>query len=195
MDVSLRVVGELDRQLRSFQGVVQPNNQSADVASDVHHDGASSGDPVVRVGCRGDGRAHVHPTHGNGSGGPRRDGEDMGGDIGGLIVRLDDSWKETELPDRADDPKEDVHTGVWRDTGGQTGCVRYPELHEGSYRYMGQGSRPASGDHRGSGCQQPNLVTELPPRAVVSSRRRRHLHSKVPAIAAALSSSVSTPHA
>ena len=62
---------------------------------------------------------------------------DIGGDIGGLIVRLDDSLEGTELPiEFADDPKRDIHTGVWRrSVGGQTVVVAvYPELREGSYR-------------------------------------------------------------
>jgi len=62
---------------------------------------------------------------------------DIGGDIGGLIVRLDDSLEGTELPiEFADDPKRDIHTGVWRRSlGGQSVVVAvYPELREGSYR-------------------------------------------------------------
>ena len=62
---------------------------------------------------------------------------DIGGDIGGLIVRLDDALEGTELPiEFADDPKRDIHTGVWRRSlGGQTVVVAvYPELREGSYR-------------------------------------------------------------
>jgi hypothetical protein len=62
---------------------------------------------------------------------------DIGGDIGGLIVRLDDALEGTELPiEFADDPKQDIHTGVWRRSlGGQTVVVAvYPELREGSYR-------------------------------------------------------------
>ena len=62
---------------------------------------------------------------------------DIGGDIGGLIVRLDDSLEGTELPiEFADDPKRDIHTGVWRRSlGGQTVVVAvYPELREGNYR-------------------------------------------------------------
>jgi hypothetical protein len=62
---------------------------------------------------------------------------DIGGDIGGLIVRLDDSLEGTELPiEFAEDPKRDIHTGVWRRSlGGETVVVAvYPELREGSYR-------------------------------------------------------------
>ena len=62
---------------------------------------------------------------------------DIGGDIGGLIVWLDDSLEGTELPiEYADDPKRDIHTGVWRRSlGGETVVVAvYPELREGSYR-------------------------------------------------------------
>jgi hypothetical protein len=62
---------------------------------------------------------------------------DIGGDIGGLIVRLDDSLEGTELPiEFTEDPKRDIHTGVWRRSlGGETVVVAvYPELREGSYR-------------------------------------------------------------
>jgi hypothetical protein len=62
---------------------------------------------------------------------------DIGGDIGGLIVRLDDSLEGTELPiEFADDPERDIHTGVWRrELGGETVVVAvYPELREGSYQ-------------------------------------------------------------
>jgi hypothetical protein len=62
---------------------------------------------------------------------------DIGGDIGGLIIRLDDSLEGTELPiEFADDPKRDIHTGVWRRSlGGETVVVAvYPELRQGSYR-------------------------------------------------------------
>ena len=62
---------------------------------------------------------------------------DIGGDIGGLIVRLDDSLEGTELPiEFAEDPQRDIHTGVWcRFLGGQTVVVAvYPELREGSSR-------------------------------------------------------------
>jgi len=68
---------------------------------------------------------------------------DIGGDIGGLIVRLDDALEGTELPiEFADDPKRDIHTGVWRRSlGGQTVVVAvYPELRQGSYRiHPGEG--------------------------------------------------------
>ena len=62
---------------------------------------------------------------------------DIGGDIGGLIVRLDDSLEGTELPiEFADDPQRDIHTGVWRRSLGEETVVVavYPELREGSYR-------------------------------------------------------------
>ena len=88
-----------------------------------------------------DAHEHVHPhgiphTHESiPRGGPVV--MDIGGDIGGLIVRLDDSLEGTELPiEFADDPKRDIHTGVWRRSlGGETVVVAvYPELREGSYR-------------------------------------------------------------
>ena len=62
---------------------------------------------------------------------------DIGGDIGGLIVRLDDSLEGTELPIEFDeDPRRDIHTGVWRRSLGEDTVVVavFPELREGSYR-------------------------------------------------------------
>jgi hypothetical protein len=62
---------------------------------------------------------------------------DIGGDIGALIVRLDDSLEGTELPiEFSEDPERDIHTGVWRRSlGGETVVVAvYPELRQGSYR-------------------------------------------------------------
>ena len=62
---------------------------------------------------------------------------DIGGDIGGLIVRLNESLEGTELPiEFAEDPQRDIHTGVWRRSlGGETVVVAvYPELRQGSYR-------------------------------------------------------------
>ena len=72
---------------------------------------------------------------------------DIGGDIGGLIVRLDDSLEGTDLPiEFAEDPKRDIHTGVWRRIlGDETVVVAvYAELREGSYRI-----RPGT-DHAGA---------------------------------------------
>ncbi|MEO7369440.1 MAG: hypothetical protein ABI949_01980 [Ilumatobacteraceae bacterium] len=68
---------------------------------------------------------------------------DIGGDIGGLIVWLDDSLEGTELPiECSKDPLRDIHTGVWRRAiGAETVVVAvYPELREGTYRIH-------SGDH------------------------------------------------
>jgi hypothetical protein len=62
---------------------------------------------------------------------------DIGGDIGGLIVRFDESLEGTEIPiEFADDPERDIHTGVWRRSIGNESVVVavYPELREGSYR-------------------------------------------------------------
>ena len=62
---------------------------------------------------------------------------DIGDDIGGLIVRLDESLEGTELPiEFDDDPRRDIHTGVWRRSiGGESVVVAvYPELREGRYR-------------------------------------------------------------
>ena len=62
---------------------------------------------------------------------------DIGGDIGGLIVRLDEFLEGTELPiEFVEDPQRDIHTGVWRRSlGGESVVVAvYPELRQGSYR-------------------------------------------------------------
>jgi hypothetical protein len=62
---------------------------------------------------------------------------DIGGDIGGLIVRLDETLEGTELPiEFAEDPQRDIHTGVWRRSLGRETVVVavYPELREGRYR-------------------------------------------------------------
>ena len=62
---------------------------------------------------------------------------DIGGEIGGLIVRLNESLEGTEIPiEFAEDPLRDIHTGVWRRSlGGETVVVAvYPELRQGSYR-------------------------------------------------------------
>ena len=62
---------------------------------------------------------------------------DVGGDIGGLVVLLDESLEGTEIPiEFADDPERDIHTGVWRRSIGSESVVVavYPELREGSYR-------------------------------------------------------------
>jgi hypothetical protein len=61
---------------------------------------------------------------------------DIGGDIGALIVRLDDSLEGTELPiEFADEPQRDIHTGVWRRPIAGNGVVVavFPELREGTY--------------------------------------------------------------
>jgi hypothetical protein len=62
---------------------------------------------------------------------------DIGGDIGALIVRVDDSLVGSELPiEFADDPLRDIHTGVWRRSTGRDSVVVavFPELRAGSYR-------------------------------------------------------------
>ena len=61
---------------------------------------------------------------------------DIGGDIGGLIIRLNESMEGTELPiEFTEDPQRDIHTGVWRRSlGGQSVVVAvYPELRMGRY--------------------------------------------------------------
>ena len=50
VDVAMRVVGELDRQLRAFERVVEPNDQPSDVATDVHHHRPPFGGRFVGVG-------------------------------------------------------------------------------------------------------------------------------------------------
>ena len=75
---------------------------------------------------------------------------DIGGDVGGLIVRLDEVLESTELPiEFADDPRRDIHTGVWRRAlGGESVVVAvFPELRQGSYRI-----HPANG-HLGAEVQ------------------------------------------
>jgi hypothetical protein len=72
---------------------------------------------------------------------------DIGGDIGGLIVRLDDSMEGTELPiEFGLDPLRDIHTGVWRRSlAGEAVVVAvYPELREGSYRIHPASDRPGA---------------------------------------------------
>lgn len=62
---------------------------------------------------------------------------DIGGDIGALVLRLDDHLEGTELPiEFAEDPLRDIHTGVWRrPLGAATVVVAvYPELRAGRYR-------------------------------------------------------------
>ena len=72
---------------------------------------------------------------------------DIGGDVGGLIVRLDESLEGTELPiEFAEDPTRDIHTGVWRRSiGGDSVVVAvYPELREGSYCIHPGRNRPGA---------------------------------------------------
>ena len=64
---------------------------------------------------------------------------DIGGDIGALIVRLDDDLEGSELPiESIDDPTLDKHTGVWRrplGNGRDSVVVAvFPDLVEGTYR-------------------------------------------------------------
>jgi len=62
---------------------------------------------------------------------------DIGGDIGALIVRLDDDLAGTELPiESLGNPSLDKHTGVWRRPLGSSSVVVavYPDLVEGRYR-------------------------------------------------------------
>ena len=70
---------------------------------------------------------------------------DIGGDVGALVVYLDEELVGTEVPivwNR--DPSKDVHTGVWRRSLGKDSVVVavYPELIEGRYRV------PALGGHQ-----------------------------------------------
>jgi hypothetical protein len=66
---------------------------------------------------------------------------DIGGDVGALIVQLDDQLEGSELPILAiDDPAWDptTHTGVWRRSigGGSVVVAVYPELAAGGYRIV-----------------------------------------------------------
>ena len=70
---------------------------------------------------------------------------DIGGDIGALIVRLDDRFEGTELGITSlDDPGFDknAHTGVWRrPVNGSTVVVAvYPELPSGRYQVSPDGA-------------------------------------------------------
>lgn len=86
---------------------------------------------------------HEHPAPSAAESSPR-DGPvllDIGGDIGAVIVRLDDDLEGSELPILAlDDPDWDVstHTGVWRRTvgGGSMVVAVYPELRHGNYQIV-----------------------------------------------------------
>jgi hypothetical protein len=90
---------------------------------------------------------------------------DIGGDIGALIVRLDDALEGTEIPiEFADDPTRDIHTGIWRRSLGTTSVVVavFPELRQGSYRLH------AGNGHEGAQLQiTGGQVTELDLRSVL----------------------------
>ena len=80
---------------------------------------------------------------------------DIGGDIGGLIVRLDECLEGTELPiEFADDPQRDIHTGVWRRSiGHETVVVAvFPELREGGYRIHSGEAHSGAHIHVTGGC-------------------------------------------
>lgn len=64
---------------------------------------------------------------------------DIGGDVGALIVRLDDDLEGTEIPiESLDDPTLEKHTGIWRRQTGLTSVVVavFPDLLEGQYRLI-----------------------------------------------------------
>ena len=90
----------------------------------------------------------VHHAHEHGREGQAPHGGpvvfDIGGDVGALIMYVDDELEGTEVPLEWDlDPSKDVHTGVWRrGIGGDSVVVAvYPELLEGRYLV------PALGGH------------------------------------------------
>ena len=78
--------------------------------------------------------SHVSPAEAAPRGGPVL--VDIGGDVGALIVYLDDALEATELPiESLDDPSLEMHTGVWRRPIGDRSVVVavYPALLEGRY--------------------------------------------------------------
>jgi hypothetical protein len=101
---------------------------------------------------------HVHDHVHVGGGGHGAAGEvrpaggavvlDIGGDVGALIVQLDDELEGAELPILAlDDPAWDptTHTGVWRRSIGSGSVVVavYPALVAGRYQVVAAGGRAA----------------------------------------------------
>ena len=86
-----------------------------------------------------DGTTHRSATERRPAGGPVV--LDIGGDVGALVVHLDDELEGTELPIAAlDDPSWDptTHTGVWRRSVGDGSVVVavYPALVAGRYRIV-----------------------------------------------------------
>jgi ABC-type Zn2+ transport system substrate-binding protein/surface adhesin len=70
---------------------------------------------------------------------------DIGGDIGGLIVRVDDSLEGTEIPiESLTDPTLEKHTGVWRrpTAAGSVVVAVFSDLHEGTYRLAARPGDP-----------------------------------------------------
>lgn len=90
---------------------------------------------------------------------------DIGGDIGALIVQLDDSLEGTEIPiEFADDPSRDIHTGIWRRSLGSASVVVavFPELREGSYRlHAGNGHGGAQLQITGGQVTELDLRSDL----------------------------------
>ena len=85
--------------------------------------------------------SHVSPAEAAPHGGPAL--VDIGGDVGALIVYLDDALEATELPiESLDDPSLEMHTGVWRRPIGDRSVVvaLYPALLEGRYRITAPGT-------------------------------------------------------
>lgn len=71
---------------------------------------------------------------------------DIGGDVGAMIMYVDEVWEGSEIPIEWNrDPAKDVHTGVWRRSLGNDSVVVavYPELIEGRYRVPALGAVPA----------------------------------------------------
>ncbi len=88
---------------------------------------------------------------------------EIGGDIGALIMYLDEELERTEISIEWEvDPSKDVHTGVWRRTVGTTNAVMavYSELVEGRYFVPALNGHPAqSVDIRGGHVEEIDLRT------------------------------------
>lgn len=85
---------------------------------------------------------HHHPLEmiGHVHGGPMV--LDIGGAVGALHVRLDETWVGRELFLATDDPAFSVHTGVWlrHVDGGHVASALFPALEAGTYHVVRDGS-------------------------------------------------------
>lgn len=96
------------------------------------------------------GHSHGHPhSHPHSEATPRGGSVvvDIGGDVGALVVYVDDDLAGTEIPiEWEHDPAKDVHTGVWprRVGAGSITAAVYPALQQGRYRIPAIKDREAS---------------------------------------------------